>query len=312
MEQGGNHSAGFTRPSLATAGFTILETMIVLAVSGILAVSAILLVGGRQNKVEFQTAINDLTQQIQQVINETASGYYPNNKSFNCSANPGTAPSIAAGTNGQGTNSGCLFVGKALRFGNAGGATLQASQYTVYPLMANRYDSSAQEITTYGSSGNANVVPISHGLVAPLNSFPTDASLGTVTVNTTENGLNFVCAWYNGAAHCSGSQTDKIAVFGVLASLGSYTGTQLNSGSQQFSLYQFVPGGIPWGVSTQSDDAVADAIAADPPGSAPLQNLGLCFASGTTTNQYALITIGDSSNGGLGVTLKISANPDCS
>jgi type II secretory pathway pseudopilin PulG len=124
-------------------GFTILETMIVLAVSGLLLISALALISGKQGTAEFQTAINDLQQQIQQVINQTESGYYPSQSDFTCTAMPGMAPVIDTNTNvSRGTNSDCLLLGNVIYFG-PGNTT---NSYSVYPMAAYRLTTSANPI----------------------------------------------------------------------------------------------------------------------------------------------------------------------
>ena len=96
-------------------GFTIVEVMIVLAITGGLFISAAVMISGRTNKAQFEQSINQITAQLRQSINEVSTGYYPN-RGFQCQAN-GATVSITAGTTEQGTNSGCMLLGKALQFG---------------------------------------------------------------------------------------------------------------------------------------------------------------------------------------------------
>jgi prepilin-type N-terminal cleavage/methylation domain-containing protein len=78
---------GDTTKTMATGGnqqqgFTIVETLIVLAVSAALLLVGMLFVSGRQNKTEFLVAINGEKQQMEQLINETANGFYPHSQDF--------------------------------------------------------------------------------------------------------------------------------------------------------------------------------------------------------------------------------------
>ena len=77
-----------------TGGFTIVETLIVLAVSGLLLISAIVMISGRTNKTQFTTAANDLKQSLEQVINEISSGYFPNANNFQCTAGVAAVASV--------------------------------------------------------------------------------------------------------------------------------------------------------------------------------------------------------------------------
>ena len=100
-------------------GFTIVEVMVVLAVSGAMLFTAAALIDGRQAKTEFTTGIDDEQQQLQEIIGEAASGYYPNGHDFKCTS-PGNQPvSFLSGSQQQGTNAGCIFLGKLVQFGLA-------------------------------------------------------------------------------------------------------------------------------------------------------------------------------------------------
>ncbi len=117
MSKGGKEA-----PQSHSVGFTIVEVLIVLAVSSALLVTAYALVSGRQKRTQFTTSINDTRQQLQQIINETTSGYFPASDQFVCQ-DPGTQQPVtfkaagAADPGGQGSNQGCVFLGKSIQFG---------------------------------------------------------------------------------------------------------------------------------------------------------------------------------------------------
>lgn len=95
-------------------GYTIVESMIFLAVSGALLLSIIGLINGQQRKTEFTTAVRDFDSKLQSVISNVANGYYNNPGGFRCTVNPGPppTPTISAGSSEQGQNSDCTFVGQ--------------------------------------------------------------------------------------------------------------------------------------------------------------------------------------------------------
>lgn len=256
------------------------------------------------------TGIHDLQQQIQQIINETASGYYPNNGSFSCSASGGNPPVISTSGADQGTNATCVFVGKALRFGDAGGAgTLDNNTYTVYPLVANRQNNLGQEVTAYGATGDAHQVVIAPGVNTNNDpGFPDDS-----TVQHLPSGITFNYA--NGSYDPANpaKPANRIAVVGLLSSLGSYSadpsddGSQvLSSGSQQLGLYEFDGGVVPWGSATNTGGTVVDALNRN--GVVPQSgNVKLCFTSGTT-DESGLITI---AKGSLVASLQVYGGKAC-
>ncbi len=112
MNTGRSQSNGFTRQksNRFLGGYTIVETMIFLAVSGALFLSAMLLLNGQQRKTEFSTSVRDFDSKLQSVFGNVTSGYYNNAGSIACSATP-TGPSITAGTS-QGESAGCTFIGQ--------------------------------------------------------------------------------------------------------------------------------------------------------------------------------------------------------
>jgi type II secretory pathway pseudopilin PulG len=112
--------------SQATGGFTIVETLIVLAITGVMFVSIIALVSGRQNKTRFVQAANSIQSEIEQIIGEVQSGYSPDTQKFSCAADPVVRTD-------QGGNSKCISLGKVLQF--------DTDKYYVYSLAGNKYSS---------------------------------------------------------------------------------------------------------------------------------------------------------------------------
>lgn len=97
-------------------GFTIVEVLIFLAVSGGLMLSAFTLLSGSQGKAQFNQSINDMQQQLTTTINNVANGYYP---AINATCTPSGYDGVLQ-FNGsaavQGTNKNCVFLGKILKF----------------------------------------------------------------------------------------------------------------------------------------------------------------------------------------------------
>jgi type II secretory pathway pseudopilin PulG len=112
-------------------GYTIVEVLIVLAVTGGLMVSIMTMISGQQRKTEFTTSARDLENKLQDVFNDVDTGFYNANGQLKCD-NPGyTGPAISAATTGIGTNDGCIFLGKAIRFYSAPGGIMRYDVYTI-------------------------------------------------------------------------------------------------------------------------------------------------------------------------------------
>lgn len=99
------------------AGFTIVETMIFLAISGGLLVSAMALVGSQQRRTEFQAAVRDFDSKLQTALNNVASGYYNSRGDTVCTVVGGFPdPHTGGAPDSQGTNAGCTFIGQVITF----------------------------------------------------------------------------------------------------------------------------------------------------------------------------------------------------
>jgi prepilin-type N-terminal cleavage/methylation domain-containing protein len=272
-------------------GFTIVEVMIVLGVSGVLFVAAAIMISGKQNQAAFNQAIQQMQSQMQQVINEVANGYFPSNANFQCTANAGGPVVLSSiGANAQGENAGCVFAGKVLQFKVAG---TNPEQYNVFTLAGAQKDSTGKEVTSLAAS-----VP---KVIAPATGSP--AGFPDITTSTVlQNGLTVANTtspvggmWYN-----NGAGDIRIGAVAFVPSFASYTGTTINSTSQQVSIIA-----IPGTLTNTNAQTAATAINAGVIGGVvnPSAGVSICFDSGGT-NQSGLVTIGGGAHP-LSVTLKV-------
>lgn len=213
---GGNKDRG--KP--ARKGYTIVEVMLFLAVSGFMFLIAATFVSGKQASSEFRQGMNDINSNIRQVINDVANGFFPANANFNCYTDS-AGPHITSGSAGQGTNSGnrtsqgisgggCVYLGKAIIFSNGGNAT----KYGVYTVAGNQYANGAV-------SGDA---PKSYAEAMPAG-IPSLTDVKTLQWGLTNTGV-YACSGVN----CATRQNLTAVYF--YGSLGQYTGATLQSGSQ--------------------------------------------------------------------------------
>ncbi|MGC1176893.1 MAG: prepilin-type N-terminal cleavage/methylation domain-containing protein, partial [Candidatus Saccharimonadales bacterium] len=99
-------------------GYTIVEVMIVLAVSGVMFLIAANFINGKQARTAFSDGVNEMASQIQDTIQQVSDGKY-SDIPLMCTFD-GTHTSVVSGGSKQGTNSTCVFLGKLLRFGPQG------------------------------------------------------------------------------------------------------------------------------------------------------------------------------------------------
>lgn len=120
------------------AGYTIVEVIIVLAVSSALLTSALLAFNGQAGRTEFATTVRDFDSRLQDIINDVSTGYYPNNGKIVCTSMPGPGGGITITTSGPavelGTNGDCIFLGKVILFTPNG----KSSKFQVFTVAGRR------------------------------------------------------------------------------------------------------------------------------------------------------------------------------
>jgi prepilin-type N-terminal cleavage/methylation domain-containing protein len=279
-------------------GFTIVETMIVLAVTGMLFLLAVMAVGGRQNETEFQQAINDVQSSLQQTITQVNSGDFQEANNITCKELGGRVDiSLSGGSTAtEGTNTNCVFVGKVLQFVNKTGSDPQ--QYISYPVAGLRTDSSGQICTDIACAAPVAVAPDN----GTDKSFPSD---GVATY--LKNGLSI------SYMHFVNGSTTNIGAFGIMSSLGN------EAGAQQFYLAPISGTNFKYDPQNSSDmqTAVQDinsnlqsSYTTAINSTASNYSVQVCLASGTT-NQSGLVTIGGTGGDLNSITTTIYNGKNC-
>lgn len=140
-------------------GYTIVELMIVLAVTGLTAVSAFALVQGQQSGHEFSQAVRDLETKIADVANDTATGFFPNvGTNQKCTASDSSNLGFSAiETEEQGSSAECVFAGKVIEFNpDSGDGYMQ-----VISVAARRQTRDGKDVTSFSQlrAGDLGAVP---------------------------------------------------------------------------------------------------------------------------------------------------------
>jgi type II secretory pathway pseudopilin PulG len=265
-------------------GFTIIETLVVLGVSTALFVAVVATLSGRQGRTQFSQSVQDVRSQIQQVMNDVGSGFYPATNNFSCTAGV-SGPNLTAGSGEQGTNTGCIFLGKVIQFDVSN--TSGNEQLKVYTVAGLQRDTSGREVTTYSDARPK--------VIAPSTSSPStpDAS----ATGTVKYGLKLEQMSYGGV---------NVGAIAFLNSLASYSGSGVDSSAQHVNVLP-----VTGTTKNMTPAAAANAINANLAGSPVNVSSGvkLCFYS-ATSDQSATITIGGSGRQ-QSVTLSMREDKSC-
>lgn len=120
------------------SGYTIVEVMIFLAVSGMLFVLAMLTINGQQARANFTQGTRDFQAAVDDVINDIRNGFFPDpGTNYTCTVSGDNAPTFSGAmspgdTGDKGTHDKCTFIGKVMQF------TLDESKVTVHTVVGRR------------------------------------------------------------------------------------------------------------------------------------------------------------------------------
>jgi len=274
------------------SGYTIIEVMIFLAISGFMFVTAAIFINGKQANAEFRQGVTDANTQIRTVINDVINGFYPSNNNVSCSVAGATAPLVFSNSAAnQGGNIGCTFMGKVIQFdaANSSGAH-DGSRYNVYSVAGRQY--------------------ALNSISEPPQSF-TDAAVRAI--DDSSKGVNVtdfktlqwgttVTAMYSVD---SSSNYTPIGAIGFFNSFGNFstTGT-LQSGSQS-PVVALIPGSQ---LGQKESDMVSEISTINAPLLDP--NIVICLLGGN--GKKASITIGGSNGASLTTNVAIGGvDPKC-
>lgn len=112
-------------PKAGSDGYTIIEVMIFLVISMAMFASVVTMMSTQNRRNQFTESVNTFNQKLQDIMNDVDTGYFPSND-IDCNG--------SASAGGQGTNSDCVYMGKAIQFAPQG----KPDGYTIYTLVGDR------------------------------------------------------------------------------------------------------------------------------------------------------------------------------
>lgn len=274
-----------SRPLLQQRGFTIVETLIVLAVSMLIFISAVALVNGKQRNTEFNQSIRQIQGKIEQTINDVGSGYYVNDGSTTCAIGAGRPQLGGAGTDAQGSNKDCLFMGKVMQFGIQGSDN---TRYNIYTLVGLKGSSTSNVFNLQTSKAR---------VIAKATGEESSSIPNAFEQPSLQYGLSVASVYY----------TDPSRPVGSIGFVSNLSNIGASDGSQRSDIVAFRSTAIgstaAAGAKQINDSMDAGTAVVNPPG-----GVFICLASGGT-NKSGLISIG--ADGGSSVELRIFNGRTC-
>jgi len=124
----------------AKSGYTIIEVLIVLAISTSLLFAAIAIFKGQQDETEFTQVVQDLNSKVINYANQVSAGTFPESEEYTC--NGGTPrPTLALASGKLGGRQGCIFLGRAIQF------SVDSGNVNVYTILGKQTDASGDPVT---------------------------------------------------------------------------------------------------------------------------------------------------------------------
>jgi len=262
-------------------GYTIVEVMIFLVITGVLLASAMLVFRGRQERTQFNQGVREIDAQIRSIINETATGYYPNPNNINCTVpTPGQGVNITtSGAKAQGANEGCIYLGRVLQFtGN--------DVYRAYTIVGQQRTSTGQEVTTLGGTNDT----AKQTVITPTTVHPTwpDAT------------ATFRLPWGITVKKVIPPSAVPVGAIAFVSSFGSYGASGLNSGSSVLNSVPLVGSSLTSNATQIASET--EGMATDPvnPG-----RILVCLLSAGGDRQAAIIIGGSNNNTSTDVVMSV-------
>lgn len=261
-------------------GYTIVEVMIVMAVSGMMFLIAANFINDKQGRTAFTQGVNEMASRMQGVMSDVTDGHY-SDVPLGCAVGVSSL-SFPASAQDQGTNQDCTFLGKVLHFSVNG----DAAQYEVLSIAAAR---------------QANPTPnLSSAIYQPATSLTEQ--------QTVPQSLLVWCIEANTAAPCA-APSAPYAVGFVQSQGADSNGVGQASGAQTV--------GLVYGAnvsSGMSSAAAANALSSSfsPTSLQYATSVDICIADRLThSRRQADISIGTAHNSQLSVNVTMGVTPQC-
>jgi len=271
--------------SFSIGGYTVVETLIFLAVSSFIFISAVMLISGRQARTQFQTGVRTFETQLADIANDVATGYYQNPSVTSGCSGTGGVLSFSGANPGLGENLDCIFIGTVVKFGD-GGNNEKFTQFTMAGLR---------------QSGGDNVTSLGQAKPTVL-----DNNAGAFETKDIGSAIRVACISV-GSGPCTDGDTQNAAI-GFFTTFEGATLTGAGGGAVQADVINY--GAAVTTAQTASNAAVEINKPAHYVSPTLNPRITICLIGGS--NQYALVRLGGNASSSLAVTSEIKEGTSCS
>lgn len=288
-------------------GYTIVETMIVLAVSATMLISAMAFINGRQGRTEFSNAVRSFETSMADIASDVSSGYYSSPRADaganRCRVTTGgqlQPDSAAVPAAARGASQGCIFIGVAVQFAPKDDGGYESM--VTYGLLGTQYKD--------GNVDNGESRSINDSKVAVIPQSRTVRSIGSgATVGCVKYSTNpaFKVATSGGVAPCSSAGSNHSSLLSFLTTyqgidVSIVDGKEQDGGSSQVDMLVSKDSTMSGYLRDEATVTAALENSKDPKVDAatattvrPAGGLYVCLQSGGS-NQYAIINLGGQSS----------------
>lgn len=241
-----------------------MEALIFLTITGVLFIIAVTAIDGRQEAARFAQGVRDAQSRMEDIINDASTGFVPQQGGFSCSVtSDGAALSFSGGTYNQGTNQGCIFLGKVLKFEQ------DSPDFRIITVAGTQKNTSGQEVQNFTEARPTALVGGTTPNLTEQSSFKEGLIVTRVVTKPARGGGN-----------------NDMGAFGIFSSFPSYSSDSPNliSGSQTSIL---VP--LPTSTLTESLSDTANHVSGVNDTDANPFAMAICFSHGIGGKKAVLI-----------------------
>ena len=128
-------------------GYTVVEVMLFLVISGIIFAGAAFVFNGQQSKTAFEQGMRDLASQMQKYVDDVSTSLFLGGDKYSCAVSSSTGRAVlSAGGSSLGSNQDCIFLGRAVQV-----VPTQQMIY-IYSVLGNKSTSDGEAVTTFANA----------------------------------------------------------------------------------------------------------------------------------------------------------------